>query len=140
MMTSRTRILSVCAFSVLGLLTAAGCGASATSQAIASFDPVEVQFLRDNAKANDAEIDDELLLSTLKLRESCRIIGRGLADLAADASADTVAEGLGAVVELARGDNQDELAAAYTGMIDELRLGDSSPLLAFHQTNCADVS
>lgn len=143
MMKSRRRITSVYVLGVLGtlgLLAVAGCGPSATSEAIASFDPAEVQYLRDNAEENDAQIDDELLLSTLKFREGCRIIGRSLAGLSAGASADAVAEGLGAVVDLARSDNQDELADSYVEMIDALRLGDSSGLLAFHTATCGDVS
>ena len=140
MMKSRRRIAPVCILGVLSLFAVAGCGPSATSQAIASFDPDEVQYLRDSAEENDAQIDDELLLSTLKFREGCRIIDRSLADLSAGASADAVADDLGAVVDLERSDNQDELADSYGEMIDELRLGDSSRLLAFHTTNCSDVS
>lgn len=139
MMNIRMRIASVCALGALSLIAVAGCGASETSEAIASFDPQEVQYLRDNAKENEVEIDDELLLSTLKIREECRIIGAGLADLSTGVDADSVADGLGAAVELALSDNQDELAGAYTEMIDEARLGDSSRLVEFHQMTCSDV-
>lgn len=138
-MSSRSR--RTAGWTLVGLLfvSVAACAPDATSQAIASFDPEEVQMLRDNAKNEGFEVDDSLLLSTLRFREECRVIGSGLADLASGGDASQVADDLGKATQLAREDGQNEMADSYVAMIDEARLGDSSRLQEFHASSCADV-
>lgn len=137
----RSRSRGVARWTLVGVLfvSVAGCAPDATSQAIASFDPEEVQMLRDNAKDEGIDVDNALLLSTLRFREECRVIGSGLADLASGVDASQVADDLGRVTQIARDDGQDEMADTYVAMIDEVRLGDSSRLQEFHAGSCADV-
>lgn len=99
---------------LLGLVS--GCAGTTSERdvraALAAYDPDEVQMLRDNAKDNGFEVDDALLLSTLRFREGCRLIATGLADLAAGVASDQVADDLGALTQIARDDGQSDLADA----------------------------
>lgn len=125
---------------LLGLVVGlTGCAPNQTEREIAKFDPAEVQMLRENAQSEGLDVDDVLLLSTLRFREVCRDVAGGLADLASGSDANTVADSLGEITEIARADGQPDMVDAYTAMIDELRLGDSSQLQNFHLGNCSDV-
>lgn len=123
----------------VGLATT-GCGSDATAQAIASFDPAEVQMLRDQAEDQGMEVDDELLLSTLQFREDCRTIADGLGRLAAGDSAEEVADDLVGLVDSTVEQGQADMADYYRQVVDEVRLGDSSNLQEFHENSCADVT
>ncbi|MCR6492008.1 hypothetical protein [Cellulomonas sp. P24] len=120
-------------------LTLTACGDDGVASQISHYDPAEVQMLRDQAKVAGIAADDKLILSTLRNRDDCRTIRKGLTSLAQGVAPAEVATSLRVLVSGNRSRGQADQADYYEQVIDELTLGDSSNLQEYLANNCADV-
>jgi hypothetical protein len=124
---------------VLVLLMGTAGGRSGTGEALAKYNPAEVQMLRDQAKASGIALTDSLLLSTLQARDDCRTISAALRAIAAGQSTGDAMKKLAHLPEANRKRGQNEQAAYFQTAVDKALLGDPSVVTDYHDQNCADV-
>ena len=109
-------------------------------RALQSYDPVEVQLIRDQIDGAGIEADDALLLSTLQARDDCRVIKAALDALA---RGDTDGLAVQALYELSERNllrNQPYQADFFQTVVDHFALGDTTPARRYHEANCGDVT
>ena len=121
------------------LFVATGCGSSEAEEALAQYDPAEVQMLRDQAKESDTDVTDSLLLSTLQARDDCRTIAAALQAMTAGQTAGDAMDKLADLPETNRKRGQNDQADYFQTVVDKALLGDPSVAKDYHDKNCADV-
>lgn len=136
--TSVRRISTACIMG-LGLILTACSGGESDADAIAKYDPAEVQMLRDQAEQSDLELTDSLLLATLEARDDCRVMKASITDLAAGKDDTESLNRLRELPESTRERGQNDQADYFQGMVDKVNLGDPSTLQGYVDANCADV-
>lgn len=123
------------------LLLAAHGGQSETSKEVSSYAPSEVAMLR--AQARDAGVDpknDQLILSTLRNRDDCRTIQKGLTAIASGATNTAVATDLQVLVAGNRARGQEIQAQYFQRAVAHFSAGNSGDLRSYVTNNCSDVT
>jgi hypothetical protein len=123
----------------VALVLLAGCGQSETEKALAKYDPSEVQLLRDQAKRNNIELNDRILLSTLQTRDDCRTIRAALRALTEGQTTGDAMTRFTALPAENRKRGQVEQADYFQTMVDKALLGDPGVAKTYHEQTCADV-
>lgn len=107
------------------------------------YDPAEIQHLYDTKDESFGEVSDELLLSTLEFRRTCRFVQRAI-DAAAAAPDGEQAAAAAAVLEpqIARyrdrlGTDGNSVDGWYT-LLDRIQSGDSATAQAYLANSCTD--
>lgn len=137
-MTTRTRLLQ--GISALGLVLAlSACGGSPAADAIAEYDPAEVEMLRKQGEKSGLQVTDDLLLATLQTRGDCRVIKAALDSMAkGETSGPAIAE-FQQLPRVNKKRGQQEQAEYFQIMVDKAKLGDSREAQEYHSANCASV-
>ncbi|MGW0030183.1 hypothetical protein ACWDXD_10165 [Streptomyces sp. NPDC003314] len=120
------------------VLTACGSGSDA-ADAVAAYDPAEVEMLRKQGERSGFEVTDELLLETLRTRDDCRTIKAVVDAVAKGEKSGPAFEKFAALPKTNEDRGQAEQADYFRTLADKVELGDVQEARDYHVANCAGV-
>ena len=94
------------------------------ADALAEFDPAEVEYLRQDAIANGVELGEGALLGALQFGRDCRVFFDALDR--SEAGEDFLTNGVSALADRAIAEGRFEAASRYHQIVQQAALGDLS--------------